>query len=379
LARIVLFANTAWYLYNFRLSLAKALRARGDLVTLLSPHDEYAARLEEEGFSWLGIEFDRSGLNPILEIALVGRLVGRYHSLEPDLVHHFTVKPVLYGSVAALVGGRPAVVNSITGMGYIALARGLRGEVLRLITRVLYRGFLPRRSSRVIFQNRSDRDHFLAARLVPEASVVVIPGSGVDIRRFHVTPEPAGEPVVLMASRMLWDKGVGELVEASRLLRARGLKPRIVLAGRPDAGNPRTISQEQLRQWGADEGVEWVGHREDMPDLYARAQVVVLPSYGEGLPKSLVEAAACGRAIIATDVPGCREAVDDGVNGLLVKSRDPVSLADAIQALLQDPDRRAAMGRRGRERAEREFSDEQIVGQTLAVYDELLSRRSHQA
>jgi glycosyltransferase involved in cell wall biosynthesis len=264
-------------------------------------------------------------------------------------------------------------------MGYIALARGLRGEVLRLITRVLYRGFLPRRSSRVIFQNRSDRDHFLAARLVPEASVVVIPGSGVDIRRFHVTPEPAGEPVVLMASRMLWDKGVGELVEASRLLRARGLKPRIVLAGRPDAGNPRTISQEQLRQWGADEGVEWVGHREDMPDLYARAQVVVLPSYGEGLPKSLVEAAACGRAIIATDVPGCREAVDDGVNGLLVKSRDPVSLADAIQALLQDPDRRAAMGRRGRERAEREFSDEQIVGQTLAVYDELLSRRSHQA
>jgi glycosyltransferase involved in cell wall biosynthesis len=294
-------------------------------------------------------------------------------------VHHFTVKPVLYGSVAALVGGRPAVVNSITGMGYIALARGLRGEVLRLITRVLYRGFLPRRSSRVIFQNRSDRDHFLAARLVPEASVVVIPGSGVDIRRFHVTPEPAGEPVVLMASRMLWDKGVGELVEASRLLRARGLKPRIVLAGRPDAGNPRTISQEQLRQWGADEGVEWVGHREDMPDLYARAQVVVLPSYGEGLPKSLVEAAACGRAIIATDVPGCREAVDDGVNGLLVKSRDPVSLADAIQALLQDPDRRAAMGRRGRERAEREFSDEQIVGQTLAVYDELLSRRSHQA
>lgn len=379
MARIVLFANTAWYLYNFRLSLAKALRARGDLVTLLSPHDEYAARLEEEGFSWLGIEFDRSGLNPILEIALVGKLVGRYHSLEPDLVHHFTVKPVLYGSVAALVGGRPAVVNSITGMGYIALARGLRGEVLRLITRVLYRGFLPRRSSRVIFQNRSDRDHFLAARLVPEASVVVIPGSGVDIRRFHVTPEPAGEPVVLMASRMLWDKGVGELVEASRLLRARGLKPRIVLAGRPDAGNPRTISQEQLRQWGADEGVEWVGHREDMPDLYARAQVVVLPSYGEGLPKSLVEAAACGRAIIATDVPGCREAVDDGVNGLLVKSRDPVSLADAIQALLQDPDRRAAMGRRGRERAEREFSDEQIVGQTLAVYDELLSRRSHQA
>jgi glycosyltransferase involved in cell wall biosynthesis len=379
LARIVLFANTAWYLYNFRLSLAKALRARGDLVTLLSPHDEYAARLEEEGFSWVGIEFDRSGLNPIVEIALIGRLVGRYHSLEPDLVHHFTVKPVLYGSVAALVGGRPAVVNSITGMGYIALARGLRGEVLRLITRVLYRGFLPRRSSRVIFQNRSDRDHFLAARLVPEASVVVIPGSGVDIRRFHVTPEPAGEPVVLMASRMLWDKGVGELVEASRLLRARGLKPRIVLAGRPDAGNPRTISQEQLRQWGADEGVEWVGHREDMPDLYARAQVVVLPSYGEGLPKSLVEAAACGRAIIATDVPGCREAVDDGVNGLLVKSRDPVSLADAIQALLQDPDRRAAMGRRGRERAEREFSDEQIVGQTLAVYDELLSRRSHQA
>jgi glycosyltransferase involved in cell wall biosynthesis len=380
LARIVLFANTTWYLYNFRISLARALRARGDEVVLLSPEDRYAAALRDEGLGWEAFEFDRRGLNPVIEASVIVRLIARYRGLRPDLVHHFTLKPVLYGSLAALLAGRPAVVNSITGMGYLALARGLQGRTLQLITRALYRGFLPRRSSKVIFQNQSDLDRFLEAGLVPKASAVVIAGSGVDLGRFRVTPEPEGEPVVLMASRMLWDKGASELVEASRLLRSRGFEAKVILAGQPDTGNPNTISEEQLREWDAEGFVEWLGHQDSMPELYARAHVVVLPtSYGEGLPRSLVEAAACGRAIVASDVPGCREAVADGVNGILVRPHDPEGLADAIEALLRDPARRAAMGRKGRERAEREFSDEQIVSKTLEVYDELLPRRSREA
>jgi glycosyltransferase involved in cell wall biosynthesis len=378
LARIVLFANTTWYLYNFRSSLARALRARGDEVVLLSPADRYAAALREEDLRWEAFEFDRRGLNPVIEASVIVRLIARYRGLQPDLVHHFTVKPVLYGSLAAILAGRPAVVNSIPGMGYLALARDLKSRMLRLVTRALYRGFLPRGRTKVIFQNTSDRDRFLEAGLVLQASTVVIPGSGVDLHRFRVTPEPEGEPVVLMASRMLWDKGAGELVEASRMLRSRGLKARVILAGQPDAGNPNSISNGQLRDWHAEGFVEWLGHQDNMPELYARAHLVVLPtSYGEGLPRSLVEAAACGRAIVASDVPGCREAVADGISGILVKPHDTEGLANAIEGLLRDPARRASMGRRGRERAEREFSDEQIVSQTLAVYDELLPRRSH--
>jgi glycosyltransferase involved in cell wall biosynthesis len=378
LARIVLFANTTWYLFNFRLSLANALRARGNEVVLISPADRYGAALRQDGLRWEAFEFDRRGLNPVIEASVVVRLIARYRGLRPDLVHHFTVKPVLYGSLAAFLAGRPAVVNSITGMGYLAAARDLKTRMLRLITRALYRGFLPRRRSKVIFQNQSDRDRFLEAGLVPQASTVVIPGSGVDLHRFRLTPEPEGEPVVLMASRMIWDKGAGDLVEASRMLRSRGVKARVILAGQPDAGNPGSISEGQLRDWHAEGFVEWLGHQDDMPELYARAHLVVLPtSYGEGLPRSLVEAAACGRAIVASDVPGCREAVADGISGILVKPHDAEGLANAIEALLRDPARRAAMGRKGRERAETEFSDEQIVSQTLAVYDELLSRRSH--
>jgi glycosyltransferase involved in cell wall biosynthesis len=375
LARVVLFANTAWYLFNFRLSLAAALRARGDEVVLLSPHDRYVPRLEERGFRWEGFEFDRRGLNPVFESGVVVRLISCYRRLKPDLVHHFTVKPVLYGSFASKFGGRPAVVNAVTGMGYVALARGLRGRALRFITRALYRGLMPRRRSRMIFQNRDDLDHFVSAGLVASASAVVIPGSGVDLARFQPSPEPDGEPVVLMASRMLWDKGVGDLAEASRRLRTRGHRARILLAGEPDPGNPNAVSADQLREWEKAGLVEWLGHRDDMPALLAQAHLVALPtSYGEGLPRSLVEAAASGRAVIAGDMPGCREVVTHGVTGLLVKPRDPEGLADAIEALIRDPARRAAMGRKGRERAEREFSDERIVQQTLEVYDALLPR-----
>jgi glycosyltransferase involved in cell wall biosynthesis len=361
--KIILFANTDWYLYNFRLPLAKALRARGADVTLLSPPGEYAARLQAEGFRWLAFPLNRKGMNPLAELVTILRLRRLYRRERPDLVHHFTVKPVLYGSLAARLAGIPAVVNSITGLGYLFLGGGTRRRLLRTLARMLYRVSLG--GTRVIFQNEDDRRAFLDLRLVRPEQADLVPGSGVDVTRFVPAPEPAGTPVVLLAARLLWDKGVGEFVEAARRLTVRA---RFVLAGDPDADNPAAVPPEQLRAWQEEGVVEWQGWQDDMPAVLAGASVFCLPSYREGLSKTLAEAAACGRAIVTTDVPGCRDVVAHGVNGLLVPPRNADALAEAIAALLADPSLRRKMGAAGRRIAEEHFSIEHVVGATLAVY-----------
>jgi glycosyltransferase involved in cell wall biosynthesis len=361
--KILLFANTDWYLYNFRLPLAKALRARGADVTLLSPPGEYAARLQGEGFRWLAFPFERKGMNPLAELAAILRLRRLYRRERPDLVHHFTVKPVLYGSLAARLAGVPAVVNSITGLGYLFLGKGIGRRLLRTLARTLYRLSLGR--TRVIFQNEDDRRAFLDLHLVRPEQADLVPGSGVDMTRFVPASEPDGTPVVLLAARLLWDKGVGEFVEAARQLTVRA---RFVLAGDPDADNPAAVPPEQLRAWQEEGVVEWQGWQDDMPTVLAGANIFCLPSYREGLSKTLAEAAACGRAIVTTDVPGCRDVVAHGVNGLLVEPRNADALAEAISALLADPSLRRKMGAAGRRIAEERFSIEHVVGATLAMY-----------
>jgi glycosyltransferase involved in cell wall biosynthesis len=364
--KILLFANTDWYLYNFRLALAQSLREQGDEVVLVSPDGSYASRLQELGFRWVRFPMRRGGLNPLAEIATIVRLSGLYRKEKPDLVHQFTVKCVLYGSLACRLLGIRAVVNSVTGLGYVFMgSRGARRWMRRFIVS-FYR--LVLRRTWVIFQNPDDRSIFLANHLIDPGRAALIRGSGVDTQRFTPRPEPVGVPIIILPARMLWDKGVGDFVEAARLLQAEGLRARFVLVGDSDPGNPAAVPVSRLRDWEKTGVIEWWGWREDMEAVYAQAQIVCLPSSREGLPKILIEAAACGRPIVASDVPGCREIVRTGENGLLVPAHDAPALAVALKDLIQDGEMRRSMGITGRKIAEEEFSTGLIISQTLDVY-----------
>lgn len=371
--RLVITVNQDWFFLSHRLPIARAARDAGAEVVILAGDSGKAAAIRAEGLDFVPLPISRKGLNPAEELRTLWFLERTYARLRPDLVHHVTIKPVLYGSLAArLIGGIP-IVNAVSGLGYAFTSSDVRAAVLRPFLRVLYRLALGPSSSRTIFQNPEDLSDFVRMAVVRREHAVLIRGSGVDCSRFQPSPEPNGPPVVMLASRMLWDKGAKEFVEAARLSRGQGRSARFALVGAPDLGNPNAIPVAQLETWARDGIVEWWGHREDMPAVLAQASVVVLPTaYGEGVPKVLLEAAAAGRPIVATDVRGCREIVRSGVNGLLVTPKDVAGLAKAIGVLLSSQELRAEYGRAGREIAEAEFAEGTVVAQTFDVYRELL-------
>lgn len=370
--KILLFANSDWYLYNFRLSLAQVLRAQGHEVLLLCPPGRYVDELRQAGFRWIGFELSRSGMNPWSELATLGRLVLLYRRERPDVVHHFTIKCVLYGSIAARLAPIGAVINAVTGLGHVFSASDLTARIVRPGVDKLYR--LALHGTQVIFQNPDDQAAFLARGLTKHAECHLIRGSGVDVARFR-PPEsrPDGEVrQVLLASRLLWAKGVGEFVEAAR--RVRQIMPQAVflIAGESDAGNPGAIPAATIESWKTQGDIKILGHCDDMAPLLRQVDLVVLPSYyGEGVPRSLTEAAASGLPLIASDTPGCREIVMDGVNGILVPPRNVERLVEAILALLQSRVSRAEMGKRSRELACREFAEEGVLQQTLRIYEKV--------
>jgi glycosyltransferase involved in cell wall biosynthesis len=368
--KVLFFANSGWFLDHFCLPLLRAVRAQGHEVVVVSPPGQYALKLEQAGFRWCALPVERSGINPFRECMTVLRLVRVYRRERPDLAHNFTLKCALYGSLAAHFAGIRAVVNAITGVGYIFASTDFRAKLLRPFVTLLCRiGF---RNTQAIFENPENKTMFIGHGIVSEDNSHLIRGAGVDTRRFGPSPEASGVPTVLMAGRMLWDKGVAEFVEAARRVKREGAMARFVLVGGCDPENPGAVPRESLHQWTRAGMAEWWDAREDMPMVLSQAHVVCLPSYGEGVPTVLIEAAASGRAIVATDVPGCREVVRHGENGLLVPPRNPEALAEAIATLLKDPALRARMGARGREIAVQEFSEERMVRETLEVYRELL-------
>jgi len=379
--KIILFANTEWYLFNFRLSLARALQAQGHEVLLISPPGEYGARLQALGFRWEALPMDRKSLNPLQELRLLAHLCQLYRREQPALVHHFTIKCVVYGSIAALVARVPARVNAVAGMGYVFTNEAFKARVLRPVVRGLMRFVLDERGARLILQNNDDMAAFAKAGLARPALTRLVMGSGVDLVRF--TPrgvstqtsrlgQEAAPMRVLLAARLLWDKGIAEYVEAARQLQAKGLPIRFLLAGAPDPGNPAAIPQATLDAWQAEGLVELLGQVSDMAALFATVDMAVLPSYREGLPKSLIEAAACALPLVTTDVPGCREVVTHEVDGLLVPVKDAVALAQAIERLHLNPVFARQLGLSARARALREFDEKIVISQTLAVYGELL-------
>jgi len=337
--------------------------------------DQHGERLREQGFRVIPLKMERRSTNLWKELAAIWELVGIYRHEKPDIVHQVAMKPVLYGALAARLAGVRYVVNALAGMGYVFVSQQLKARLLRPVICAGFRFLLNGKHTRLILQNEVDWNLLVSSRLVDQENICLIRGAGVDTAMFHPSDEPAGAPVVLLASRMLWDKGLGEFVEAAKLLRDRAVNARFVLVGDSDLQNHNSVPQSTLSEWNSAGVVEWWGKREDMPHVFAQASVACLPSaYGEGVPKVLIEAASCGLPIVTTDTPGCRDIVRHEENGLLVPVRSVAELADALQRLIENPELRRAMGVRGREIAVNEFAVEKVVAETMAVYDELVQQ-----
>ena len=373
--KAILFANTEWYLYNFRLSLARALRDAGFDVLLISPPGEYGEVLREEGFRWEPVPMNRRSLNPLRELGVLRHLVRVYRRERPDVVHHFTVKCVIYGAIAAAMARIPARVNAVAGMGYVFTNPAVTARILRPIVRGLMRAAMNNSRSRLVLQNNDDVAGFVDAKLADRDKIRLIRGSGVNTERFAFRDAKRGHDGVfrvLLAARLLSDKGIFEYVDAARQLKGEGLRIDFLLAGAPDSGNPASIVQSQLDAWAQEGVVELLGQVRDMAELLSRVDVAVLPSYREGLPKSLIEAAASGLPLVTTDVPGCREVVAHEVDGLIVPVRDAGALADAIRRLYENPEWARELGRAARKKALAEFDERIVIEKTLDVYRELV-------
>lgn len=372
--RLLYVVNDAAFFLSHRLALALAAAKAGYEVHVATPDARVAEEIRNAGLAFHPVAFSRRGTNPLEDLQSLRSLYRLYCSLRPDLVHHVTIKPVLYGGIAARLARAPAVVSAISGLGHVFVAKGFKAAVLRFLVTRAYKFALGHPNAKAIFQNPDDRKALTSDGLLPAESAALIKGAGVDMKDFAPSPEVEGIPVVLFASRMLWTKGVREFVDAARRLQANGVRARFVLVGEPDGGNPMAIPTDELKAWAQSGAVEWLGRRNDMPTVFAQSHIVCLPtSYGEGVPKVLIEAAASRRAIVATDVPGCREIVRHGENGLLVPVHDVDVLAAALNELIQDASLRQRMGSRGREIAEAEFSLTKVTAETLSVYQELLT------
>lgn len=373
--RILMVVNADWFFLSHRLEVARAARDAGAEVTVVAPDTGKGEAIRREGLGFIPMPLVRSSTNVIREAHTLTFLIGLYRRLRPDLVHHVTFKPVLYGSLAARRVGGIAVVNAVSGLGFIFTLRS-RARLLQFLVKRLFKLAMGNQRNIAIFQNPDDMTFFSDMGLMNSKQAVLIRGSGVDCNLFRFVPEPAGDPVVLLPARMLWDKGVGEFVAAAQAIRKSNRNVRFALVGGADSGNRAMVPQQQLEEWSRAGIVEWWGHREDMPAVLAQASIVVLPTYyREGLPKALLEAAATGRALITTDIPGCREIVRPGINGILVPPRDGSALTDAVSYLLRSPQIRQSFGQAGRKIAVAEFGVAGVVEETLQIYRQLLPNR----
>jgi len=369
--KVVIALNTAWNLVNFRAGLIRALVDYGYEVVAVAPPDEYASRLSALGCRFVPLPMDNKGTHPGRDLLLLWRFYRLLRRERPDVYLGYTVKPNVYGSLAAHALGIP-VINNIAGLGAVFI----KDSWLTRLVRGLYRLALSR-SAKVFFQNDDDRQMFVSGGLVGQAVTDRLPGSGIDLAKFAPVTLPGQSPLrFLLIARMLWDKGVGEFVEAARLLKCRGTNADFCLLGFLDVQNPAAISRKQMDAWVEEGVVRYLGVSDDVRAEIEAADCVVLPSYREGTPRTLLEAAAMGRPIITTDAVGCREVVDDGVNGYLCRIKEAVDLADKM-ALMEalSPAERAVMGRRGREKVEREFDEQIVIGKYLEAITSVLERQ----
>jgi len=371
--KLLFFVSEDWYFCSHRLPLAISAKNRGLDVALVTRVRDHGKIITESGIRIIPLEFSRKGMNPFLEIFTIIKLLQIYKTERPDILHHVALKPVLYGSLVAYFAGIKNVVNAIAGMGSIFISGGKRTKLLKYFVMGAFRFLLNREGSRLILQNPDDVKYFIQNRIIEPQKVALIRGSGVDLQQFYPIDNRESVPVVMLASRLLWDKGVGEFVEAIKLLKDQKVDARFILVVISDKDNPTAIPQDQIQTWHESGLIEWWGHQSDMPKVLNQAHIIVLPSYREGLPKVLLEAASCGLPLIATDVPGCREIVRHEENGSLVPVKDALALAKAIRELIENPEKRNRMGKAGRQIVEQEFSKEIVFLEILELYQSLLT------
>jgi glycosyltransferase involved in cell wall biosynthesis len=366
--RLLLLVNEPKFFLTHRLPIAIAAREQGYDVHIASIAGSAIEDIKGLGFPFHSVDIVRGGMNPLVELRSIYSILKILISLKPDILHAVTTKPVLYGSIAARLARTPAVVAAIAGLGPAFDRWGFK----RGIAAFLYRRAMSHPNLKAIFQNGDDQKSIQEMCGIPAGAAVLIRGSGVDLTDYVTSPEPEGTPTILMASRLVKSKGPEIFVEAATRIKAKGIKARFLLAGETDEGTSGSITNSQVAQWRAEGNVEVLGYRSDVKHLIQNSNIVVHPStYGEGIPKILIEAAACGRPIVTTDHPGCRDAVLDGHSGILVPPRSIDDLTSAIVKLINSPDLRRQLGSNGRQLAERHFSIDNVVEQHLRVYDEI--------
>jgi glycosyltransferase involved in cell wall biosynthesis len=370
--RLLIVVNVPWFFVMHRLPIALMARERGADVHIACGEGEGAEDIISLGLPFHRLPLTRRAMAPVRDLRTICSLSRLYKQLRPDVVHHVTLKPVIYGSIAARLAGVPAVVNAFAGLGYTFSSRSLLGRLRQGATQRLLAGALRLPKQAVVFENNDDRLLLSEAGAVPAERAVVISGVGVDTAEYPLAMEPPGPVRVLLASRMLREKGVEYFVAAARKLKSDGSSARFVLVGTPDPHNPGSLTEEQLRAWHDEGVVEWQGFRRDMPRVLQEAHVVCLPTYyREGVPRILMEAASCGRPLVATNTPGCRDIVQDGVNGLLVAPHDVEGLTQALRRLVDDQNLRVRFGQASRALVERQFALPTVLDQFWRLYSQL--------
>lgn len=365
---LLIVVNDPKYFLSHRLPIAQAARNDGYDVHVASIRSPDAERVVELGFGYHHVMLERGSVNPIREFYALLSLMKLLWKLRPTVLHLVTAKPVIYGGIAARFSPVGGVVSAIAGLGSVYIGKDFRSRFLTAIISVMYRLALSAQNTRVIFQNPCDRDLILKVSGINTHNAVLIRGSGVSLASYPVAAEPVGSAVVTFAGRFIRDKGIYEFIEAARLLKAKQPDVIFQLVGDVDEGNPTSLTKAELNDILAESNVRVLGYRSDVADVFASSHIVVLPSYREGLPKVLIEAAACGRAVVTTDVPGCRDAIISGHTGLLVPVKNPQALAEAIEKLILNEGLRRSMGKAGRELAESEFTIEKVVSVHMDIY-----------
>jgi len=373
--KIAIVSNTSWYIFNFRMNLINGLISKGYEVIAIAPHDEYSNKLKESGINkFIELKIESGGINPFEDIHTLYRLYKIYQGEKPDIVFHFTPKPNIYGTIAANKLQIPAV-NNISGLGRIFINR----TIITHIVKILYR-YSQKRATKVFFQNKDDLALFLSENLIQEQKCDVLPGSGVNIQQFipKVLVKKDSTFRFILIARMLWDKGVGEYVEAARILKTKYSHLEFQLLGFLDVQNPSAISSGKMNEWVNQGLVNYLGTTDRVGDFLEKADCVVLPSYREGTPRSLLEAASMAKPIITTNSVGCKEVVDDGINGFLCKVKDATDLAEKMeQMILLNEDERLEMGKRGREKMIREFDEKIVIQKYLDTVGEIIEKQNN--
>ena len=368
--KILVFLITEdWYFYSHRINLAKEAIKSGFKVYLLSNVNEHKNKIERNGIKVIPLRFlKRSRINIFLELFSLFEIFLILKKIKPSILHSVALKPVIYGSVISFILPKVKIINALGGLGFIFSSGSIKARVLRPIIFNLLKLVCRIKKNKIIIQNNDDLLFVIEKLGIKKENVSLIQGAGVDIKKFSTT-KFADSPIVVLASRMIWDKGVKEFVNAAKALNKKGIKAKFILVGKPDKQNPRFIPEKKLAKWNKLEFVDWIGYQENMVDIFKTALIVSLPSfYGEGIPKVLIEAMSCSRAIVTTNMPGCRDLVIDQLNGILVKPKDQKDLANALEKLILNPNLCKKMGQKGREMAVKKYNQEKIFRETLDLY-----------